>query len=73
MIRSFDEVESTNDLALAAARDEPHGSCWSAESQTAGRGRREIGGQRRVWFSPAARNIYLSVLLRPSRPLAPLV
>jgi len=66
MIRAFNEVGSTNDLALAAARDEPHGSCWTAESQTSGRGRREIGGERRVWFSPAARNIYLSVLLRPT-------
>ena len=59
-------VASTNDLALeAAAEGAPHGSCWAADEQTSGRGRREIGGTRRDWFSPKRSNIYMSVLLRP--------
>ena len=65
-IWTYREVTSTNDLALkAVSTDAPHGACWIAESQTAGRGRREIGGERRSWFSPAGGNIYMSILLRP--------
>ena len=66
MIVALDEVESTNDLALAAAKTGTHGDCWIAESQTKGRGRREIGGPRRNWYSPPGRNIYMSVLLKPT-------
>ena len=40
-----------------------HGEVVIAESQTAGRGRRG-----RSWSSPAGRNLYLSVILRPSLP-----
>jgi BirA family biotin operon repressor/biotin-[acetyl-CoA-carboxylase] ligase len=59
-------VSSTNDLALEAADEgAPHGSCWAADEQTAGRGRREIGGARRDWHSPKHSSIYMSVLLRP--------
>lgn len=66
MISLYQTTESTNDLALEAARDgAEHGRCWVADRQTAGRGRREIGGERRTWFSPAGANIYMSVLLRP--------
>lgn len=66
MIYLYDETESTNDLALKAAGGEaPHGACWVADRQTKGRGRREIGGQRREWFSPAGTSIYMSVLLHP--------
>lgn len=62
----FDEVDSTNDLALAAAGQQaPHGACWVADHQTQGRGRREVGGGRRVWFSPRRANLYMSLLLRP--------
>lgn len=62
----FDEVVSTNDLALAApSKQAVHGACWAADYQTKGRGRREVGGGRRVWFSPRGANLYLSVLLRP--------
>ncbi len=62
----YDEVGSTNDLALAAPRDKaPHGACWAADHQTQGRGRRELGGQRRQWFSPRDANLYMSVVLRP--------
>jgi len=67
MIHLFDTTDSTNDLALQAARDgADHGSCWVADRQTSGRGRREIGGERRRWFSPADANIYMSVLVRPA-------
>jgi len=62
----FDEVGSTNDLALAAGPEQAvHGACWAADYQTKGRGRREIGGGRQVWFSPRRANLYMSVLLRP--------
>lgn len=65
MIHAFDEVGSTNDLALAAAKTAEHGACWIAERQTAGRGRREVGGVRRSWHSPPGRNIYMSMVLKP--------
>lgn len=66
MITCLDEVTSTNDLALASAKTGSHGDCWIAESQTSGRGRRETTGARRVWYSPPARNIYMSLLLKPN-------
>ncbi|MFB6351087.1 MAG: biotin--[acetyl-CoA-carboxylase] ligase [Bradymonadaceae bacterium] len=66
MIHLLQSTDSTNDLALEAARrGDDHGACWVADRQTAGRGRREIGGERRSWFSPAGANLYMSVLLRP--------
>ena len=64
-IHLFDTVTSTNDFAVEAARDgAPHGSCWAADAQTLGRGRREEDGTRRTWFSPARSNLYLSTLVR---------
>lgn len=69
----YDEIDSTNALALQAATQQasaPHGSCWVADSQTAGRGRRHAGGQRKPWHSPPGLNIYMSVLLRPTLELA---
>ena len=58
----FDEVVSTNDIALEmAAAGMPEGLAILAESQTGGKGR--LG---RSWFSPPGRNIYLSLLLRPA-------
>jgi BirA family biotin operon repressor/biotin-[acetyl-CoA-carboxylase] ligase len=66
MIELHESTDSTNDLALEAAKEGAgHGACWVADRQTSGRGRREIGGDRREWFSPAGANIYMSVLLRP--------
>lgn len=66
MIELHEETTSTNDLALEAASEgASHGACWLADRQTEGRGRREIGGERREWFSPAGSNIYMSTLLRP--------
>lgn len=61
----FDEIVSTNDIALEmAANGMPEGLAILAESQTDGKGR-----QGRSWFSPAGKNIYLSLLLRPGVPV----
>lgn len=66
-IHLFSEVQSTNDLALAGAQaGAEHGEAWLADHQLAGRGRREVGGGRRVWHSPPGQNIYLSVVVRPA-------
>lgn len=63
----YSSTPSTNDLALESAlTDAPHGACWVADEQTAGRGRRETGGQRRTWHSPGGANLYMSILLRPA-------
>ncbi len=63
-IRHFEEVGSTNAEALAlAAGGAPEGTLVIAEAQRAGRGR--LG---RRWESPAGRNLYLSVILRPPTP-----
>lgn len=60
----FAEVGSTNDVAKRLADEgAAHGAVVVAEAQTAGRGRRG-----RVWASPAGRNVYLSVVLRPDLP-----
>jgi len=55
---------STNDLAAERARaGAPTGLVIVADAQTAGRGR--LG---RRWHSPADENLYLSIVLRPTRP-----
>lgn len=58
----YQEIGSTNDeafrLALSGA---PEGTLLIAESQSAGRGR-----MQRTWHSPTAKNIYTSVILRPT-------
>jgi len=60
---------STNeDGRLAALEGAAHGATFVAEEQTAGRGRRG-----HFWYSPAGENIYLSVVLRPSRVQAAVV
>ncbi len=62
----YEEIGSTNDRAkeLAEAGAE-HGVVVIAERQTAGRGRRG-----RPWVSPARKNLYFSVVLRPDLPPA---
>lgn len=60
---------STNDLALAWARDgAPHGALVTADAQTAGRGR-----HGRTWASPPGRSLYASLVVRlggvPAAPL----
>ncbi len=65
-IMFYSTTASTNDLALSAPPEAAvHGACWAADQQTAGRGRREVGGKRREWFSPEHANLYMSVLLKP--------
>lgn len=66
MIELLESTDSTNAVALeAAAQGAPHGAAWIADTQTSGRGRRISSGERREWFSPPGRNVYMSVLLRP--------
>ncbi|MDB4285287.1 biotin--[acetyl-CoA-carboxylase] ligase [bacterium] len=62
-VHRFDEVPSTNDLAMdLAALGRSEGTVVIAGSQTRGKGRR---GRR--WFSPPGKNLYLSIILRPRR------
>jgi BirA family biotin operon repressor/biotin-[acetyl-CoA-carboxylase] ligase len=56
----FDEIGSTNDVALRAAeRGAPEGALFVAGAQTAGRGR--LG---RSWHSPPEAGLYVSTILR---------
>lgn len=58
------ECGSTNDLVTARAKaGAAEGLVVATERQSAGRGR--LG---RVWHSPAGENLYVSMLLRPTRP-----
>src|SRR6266542_59604 len=60
----LDGVDSTNRVAMEMAETgAPHGTVVVADAQTAGRGR-----MGRRWVSPAGRNLYVSLLLRPSVP-----
>jgi len=54
-------TDSTNRVAMEMAENgAPHGTVVVADAQTAGRGR--LG---RRWVSPAGKNLYVSLLLRP--------
>jgi BirA family biotin operon repressor/biotin-[acetyl-CoA-carboxylase] ligase len=57
----YEEIGSTNDeafhLGLSGA---PEGTALIANSQNAGKGR-----MQRIWHSPAGKNIYTSIILRP--------
>ncbi len=70
-IYHHDQAESTNSLALAAAKTQQHhadsgpeGALFVADEQTAGRGR---GGHS--WYSEKGTGIYASFLIRP--PMSP--
>ena len=64
-LSAAESMESTNQFLLdAAGQGAPEGALAVAESQTAGRGR-----QRRLWHSPAGRNLYFSLLLWPDVPM----
>lgn len=57
-----ESLDSTNGLAYQLAlADADEGTCVVAEAQKAGKGRLQ-----RKWFSPYGKNIYLSIVLRPS-------
>ncbi len=59
--RHLASAGSTQQLALAAAAaGAPEGALFTADSQTAGRGR-----HGHVWVSPAGAGLYASVVLRP--------
>jgi BirA family biotin operon repressor/biotin-[acetyl-CoA-carboxylase] ligase len=63
-IEYHEEVESTNTEALhLAQQDAQEGAIVIAEAQSSGRGRLD-----RIWESPPAMNLYLSVILRPDIP-----
>lgn len=56
-----DTVESTNSLAYGLAlKNAADGTVVVTETQQAGRGRLQ-----RRWFSPYAKNLYVSIILRP--------
>lgn len=56
-----ESVDSTNIFAFKfALAGEPEGSVVLAEAQKGGKGR-----LNRKWYSPAGKNLYLSVILRP--------
>lgn len=62
----YPETGSTNDVAMAAARDgEPEGGVFYAGWQRAGRGR----GRASAWESPPGCDILFSVVLRPGGEL----
>ncbi|HOP30507.1 MAG TPA: biotin--[acetyl-CoA-carboxylase] ligase [Spirochaetota bacterium] len=68
-IRIFEATDSTNIEAFnLAAAGAPEGSIVIADRQKAGKGR-----MGRAWSSPAGKNVYISVILRPGIPpyLAP--
>ncbi len=61
-IRYFEAIDSTNRVGFDLAREgAAHGTAVIAEGQSAGRGR--LG---RSFYSPPHRNLYTSVVLRPS-------
>lgn len=60
----YEETTSTNiDAKRLAEEGAPHGTIAVADKQTAGRGRRG-----RAWESPAGKDIYFTILLRPDFP-----
>jgi BirA family biotin operon repressor/biotin-[acetyl-CoA-carboxylase] ligase len=64
VVHWYEELGSTNDRAKELADEgAEHGEVVVAEAQTAGRGRRG-----RTWSSPARKNLYFSVVLRPDLP-----
>lgn len=64
-IHWFDSIDSTNTRAKQMAMtDAPHGTVLIADHQTGGRGR--LG---RSFQSPGGVGVYMSVLLRPDRPI----
>ncbi len=64
-VHSFDEVESTSDVARALAEDgATHGELVVAEAQRRGRWRRG-----RTWLSEPGLNLTFSIVLRPRLPV----
>jgi len=60
VVEYFEEIGSTNDIALArAGLGAAHGAVILADAQLQGRGR-----QGRAWFSPPGAGVYLSAIIR---------
>lgn len=65
-ITVYKSIDSTNTEAKRAAMlGAPHGAIFAADMQTGGRGRRGHS-----FYSPAGTGLYLSVVLKPQKPLA---
>jgi BirA family biotin operon repressor/biotin-[acetyl-CoA-carboxylase] ligase len=64
-VHHFGSVDSTNELALIAARAGAQWGVWVADEQTAGRGR---GGHS--WHSAPGDGLYCSALVTPWVPMA---
>ena len=64
-VQHFQTTGSTSTLALEAAQAGVTNGVWTADEQTAGRGR---GGH--TWHSTAGDGLYVSVLIRPDVTLA---
>ncbi len=60
----LDEVTSTSDWLRERASERPINTVVFAESQTAGRGRRD-----HRWLAPRGKDLMFSLLLRPTAPL----
>lgn len=60
----LDEIHSTSDWIKAQAAELPVGTVVFAESQTAGRGRRD-----NRWIAPRGKDLMFSLLLQPDAPL----
>jgi BirA family transcriptional regulator, biotin operon repressor / biotin---[acetyl-CoA-carboxylase] ligase len=67
-IQRFESCDSTNERAFAAlaAGEGRHGDVFVSANQTAGRGR--LG---RSWHSTPGAGLYLSLLVKPTRPFHP--
>ena len=64
-LRCFAQIESTNLTAgMLGGEGAPNGTLVTADKQTGGRGRRG-----RTWESPAGKNLYFSLLLKPDLSL----
>jgi BirA family biotin operon repressor/biotin-[acetyl-CoA-carboxylase] ligase len=62
--RHYPSIDSTNKRAMDAAdAGAPEGSIFTADEQTAGRGRGD-----HKWHSPAGQGLYVSLALRPKLP-----
>lgn len=64
-IKRYPVVESTMLVAQQLAQQHaPHGTCVWADAQTHG-----IGRKSRIWQSDAAAGIYMTLILRPKKPI----
>lgn len=65
-LKVYKSIDSTNNEAKRFAMlGAPHGTVIAADSQTNGRGRRGNS-----FYSPAGTGLYMSVVLRPEKPLS---